>query len=63
MVGRMRHDGMAHVAVLVGAMWCTLAWVLVPYVVLTALTGYTRPYVAVERCFVSSGWVSGCVSL
>jgi|LauGreStaDraftv2_3_1035109.scaffolds.fasta_scaffold245065_1 hypothetical protein len=49
MVGRMRHDGMAHVAVLVGAMWCTLAWVLVPYVVLTALTGYTRPYVAVER--------------
>jgi hypothetical protein len=32
MVGRMRHDGMAHVAVLVGAMWCTLAWVLVPYV-------------------------------
>jgi hypothetical protein len=45
----MRHDGMAHVAVLVGAMWCTLAWVLVPYVVLTALTGYTRPYVAVER--------------
>jgi hypothetical protein len=50
MVGRMRHDGMAHVAVLVGAMcWCTLALVLVPYVVLTALTGYTRPYVAVER--------------